>query len=284
MLGDDVSANGLMFALMINYMTSAEALKYFSVSLTAFNIDTVYSVQMAACTADQWKLLGDNYQIIFDDYGLSDFLCPVSSDNLNLAGTFKKAKVKEIKLSINPCGITVVPGQTTNMTITDSNCKSVAEQQAYLNTTIANSRSLLAELYFLDQVVNSSAQSPVAYFVNNDNRISFTDKRGVDNTVEVGSFQITTDTSFLPWTVQEEITGNFVDKLLNSAYEISSFASTPYVTFEIIMNRRMVYVSRTIGKIDQTLSYVGGLFAIIISFLAFFMLSFNQYRYELMVA
>lgn len=46
----------------------------------------------------------------------------------------------------------------------------------------------------------------------------------------------------------------------------------------------MIYVSRTIGKLDQTLSYVGGLFAIIIGFLAFFMMSYNQYRYELMVA
>ena len=46
----------------------------------------------------------------------------------------------------------------------------------------------------------------------------------------------------------------------------------------------MIYVSRTIGKLDQTLSYVGGLFAIIIGFLAFFMMSHNQYRYELMVA
>lgn len=46
----------------------------------------------------------------------------------------------------------------------------------------------------------------------------------------------------------------------------------------------MIYVSRTIGKLDQTLSYVGGLFAIIIGFLAFFMMSYNQYRYQLMVA
>lgn len=49
------------------------------------------------------------------------------------------------------------------------------------------------------------------------------------------------------------------------------------------MNRRMIYVSRTIGKLDEALSYVGGLFSIIISFLAFFIASFNQYRYELMV-
>ena len=34
---------------------------------------------------------------------------------------------------------------------------------------------------------------------------------------------------------------------------------------------------------DDTLSYVGGLFGLIIAFLAFFMMSFNEYRYELFV-
>jgi hypothetical protein len=46
----------------------------------------------------------------------------------------------------------------------------------------------------------------------------------------------------------------------------------------------MIYLSRTFGKLDETLSYVGGLFSIIIGFLAFFTNSYNQYRYELMVA
>jgi hypothetical protein len=41
----------------------------------------------------------------------------------------------------------------------------------------------------------------------------------------------------------------------------------------------MIYVERTLGKLDEALSYVGGLFSIIIGFLAFFMMSYNQYRY-----
>ena len=45
------------------------------------------------------------------------------------------------------------------------------------------------------------------------------------------------------------------------------------------MNRRMVYVSRKIGKLDESLSYVGGLFSIIMAFLGIFMMSYNQYRY-----
>ena len=43
-------------------------------------------------------------------------------------------------------------------------------------------------------------------------------------------------------------------------------------------------VTRKVGKIDEVLSYVGGLFSTIIAFLAFFLKSFNEYRYELRVA
>lgn len=41
---------------------------------------------------------------------------------------------------------------------------------------------------------------------------------------------------------------------------------------------------RTIGKLDDLISYVGGLFQILIGFIAYFLLSFNQYRYELSVS
>ncbi len=43
-------------------------------------------------------------------------------------------------------------------------------------------------------------------------------------------------------------------------------------------------ITRSIGKLDEVLSYAGGLFGIIISFLSFFLLSFNKYRYEIMAA
>lgn len=43
-------------------------------------------------------------------------------------------------------------------------------------------------------------------------------------------------------------------------------------------------VVRKVGKLDDMLSYAGGLFSIITGFLGLFIVSFNKYRYELMVA
>ena len=43
-------------------------------------------------------------------------------------------------------------------------------------------------------------------------------------------------------------------------------------------------MQQTVGKLDDMLSYAGGLFSIITGFLGLFVISFNKYRYELMVA
>lgn len=50
------------------------------------------------------------------------------------------------------------------------------------------------------------------------------------------------------------------------------------------MNRKFILLQRKVGKFDEMLSYAGGLFSIIIGFLSFFMFSYNEYRYELLVS
>ena len=60
--------------------------------------------------------------------------------------------------------------------------------------------------------------------------------------------------------------------------------TNPYLQYIIYLSDRKKEIQREVGKIDEVLSYAGGLFGIIISFLAFFLMSFNEYRYELMVA
>lgn len=50
------------------------------------------------------------------------------------------------------------------------------------------------------------------------------------------------------------------------------------------MNQEKTKFTRVVGKVDELLSYAGGLFGIIIGFMAIFLTSFNEYRYELTVA
>ena len=50
------------------------------------------------------------------------------------------------------------------------------------------------------------------------------------------------------------------------------------------MSRNKVSIERSVGKIDDMLEDLGGLLEVIILFLAFFLMSYSRYKYELIVA
>lgn len=56
-----------------------------------------------------------------------------------------------------------------------------------------------------------------------------------------------------------------------------------FIEFYIFPSPENKIINRSYGKLDNILSYVGGLYGIVMSFIGFFILSFNQYKYELRV-
>lgn len=102
--------------------------------------------------------------------------------------------------------------------------------------------------------------------------------------VQFGSFTINTDYSYWPVTNTTTVYGAFVDRAIDQHFEIRDIMMQPFIVFNLVMNRRMIYLNRQIGKIDAALSYVGGLLAIVVAFIGFFVMSYNRYRYEIMVA
>ena len=59
---------------------------------------------------------------------------------------------------------------------------------------------------------------------------------------------------------------------------------TSFIELEISMSQENIYIDRAFGKVDDRLSYIGGLFELVIIFLSFFIASYNVYRYELIVS
>lgn len=59
------------------------------------------------------------------------------------------------------------------------------------------------------------------------------------------------------------------------SYESDTIGGNFLARFGIFMNPRLRVYKRAVGKLDNLLSYVGGLFEILIGFLAFFLSSFN---------
>ena len=69
-------------------------------------------------------------------------------------------------------------------------------------------------------------------------------------------------------------------------YQIATagIRSDKYVSIEFSKSTIEFSVTRNYGKIDDLLAYIGGFFSLIFFVLSFFFGSFNEYRYELMVA
>lgn len=81
------------------------------------------------------------------------------------------------------------------------------------------------------------------------------------------------------------------DETTESGYYLAShdtytvnLYSTHYVRIQIEKARTIYQVSRVHDKLDEMLSYAGGLFSLLFGFLFFFIGSYNEYRYEVAVA
>ena len=55
------------------------------------------------------------------------------------------------------------------------------------------------------------------------------------------------------------------------------------VSVYIKLDRNIKVIERLVGKIDEILAYIGGLVDITVVAIGFFIASFNEYRYELLI-
>jgi len=76
----------------------------------------------------------------------------------------------------------------------------------------------------------------------------------------------------LPYESITEETTSFIQDFYTNTVSISS---TKYVKLNIYKATKSLTVSRTIGKLDEVLSYVGGLFSLLFSIIMFFIGSYS---------
>lgn len=80
--------------------------------------------------------------------------------------------------------------------------------------------------------------------------------------------------------------GSIFDSIKSSPsyYDVELIKETLLAEFVLSMNRKLKKYQRSVGKIDQIISDVGGLLAIILAVFFWFLISYNKYRYEIKVA
>ena len=130
---------------------------------------------------------------------------------------------------------------------------------------------------------NPQNKDPLVKYVENRYMLRFSSTLGSELTLRIGKYEIVTDVGLTPFVSEEVLTGTYiagvseVSFIRTSNYFLGEIIASVYITFD----PEYTLIERQYGKIDDALSYVGGLFGLVIAFLAFFMMSYNEYRYEL---
>jgi hypothetical protein len=123
----------------------------------------------------------------------------------------------------------------------------------------------------------------VQFFVNVNNFAYISPLKKHQTLLRLYNFEVSTDYSIIPLVnnyVNDE--GQSISDAVLADVDATLETSNSKITFTLTNDKYIYY--RRVGKIDEMFSYAGGLFALVIWCLAYFVGSFNQYRYELMVA
>jgi len=76
----------------------------------------------------------------------------------------------------------------------------------------------------------------------------------------------------LPNQAYTTLTGSFIETYNSNSVSLSG---TKYVDYYMYKSTKTLSISRTLGKIDTVLSYVGGLFSLLFTGVAFFLGSYS---------
>ena len=181
-------------------------------------------------------------------------LCPPRNLSINIQGKYTDEIFKFIQISIKKC----------NSSSPDPRpCVNDSILQAYLDKNSLFS----VNLYFINKIINPSTHSLITYYLSDRNYLQFNLNYGGLINAFITPFRVTTDNSILPYQSEDEESGCIV----NNVGQFIGFQNSNASYGRIILRRGSsgLIGSRSFTKIDEVLSFVGGLFGFMLVFLVF---------------
>ena len=139
-------------------------------------------------------------------------------------------------------------------------------------------------IYFINPLLNPDSQQYLSYYLEDSNYVIFSARGGEECQLWMEDFTITTDESILPFAEEKVETGGIVTKnCIKNHYEIDPTASEAvYSTMTIFKSPISKSIGRNFQKIDEILSYIGGLFGTI-AICLFLINMYNCYSFEILM-
>ena len=146
---------------------------------------------------------------------------------------------------------------------------------------LASNDYFKVKLFVVDTIITPSDENAISTIIEKNIFLAFSDTMGTVGTIDMAEYELKTDQNLLPFSDYLIEKGTYIEDYATNAV---SLTSTNYMNLAIYRSTKALSITRTLGKIDSVLSYVGGLFSLIFTAIAFLFGSYSQYKYELYVA
>lgn len=143
-----------------------------------------------------------------------------------------------------------------------------------------NSQKIFFTIYFVNPLINPEIAEFLTYYLEDSNYIIFSQTGGEEAQLMMEDYTITTDNSISPLSDFTEETGGIIGKnAIKNRFEISP-DNTNYCTFFIFKSANSRQIDRSYVKLDDILSYIGGLFGTL-TICLFIVKIYNNYAFEI---
>ena len=248
------------------------ALSYFDVllkhkvysqgTLTQTNVLT-----LEPCTSSHFDISQDT----LDKYNLNNgsyWLCASPSDSPVIGGKRVSQSYQEITAEVLTCG---------SHYTTKTNC---ANSTQLVDLFEGNGDALYFTSYTVNRIINPEQKNPVTIYMK-ENYLVFSDHLSVLMYKELAEFEIDTDNSLLPNADRSFDRGGFLTG--ESQTFPRNVANNWYATIAIKKADSKYRYERKFLKLDETLSYIGGLIGVVIA--SFYVMApYTELGYELSLA
>jgi len=115
-------------------------------------------------------------------------------------------------------------------------------------------------VYVLDSAIKAEKKDSISYFINTDANAHITLKFGGALSIQFLTYEVSTDMSILPFEDIQKEKGILIELIHSYQTTIEDLSTETLGRVMFTITKRKTNIIRQIGKIDEILSYAGGLF------------------------
>lgn len=219
------------------------------------------NVMLAPCNESDWSSYGTQFTSQFSAFGFGQMLCIQNGQNISLAGYAGSDTYEYLSLEIVQCNQTL-----------DATCDTPSNINTYMNNYVAANDYFKVKLYVVDSIITPTNEDAVSRVLEKDIFLAFSRTVGTVGSINMAEFELLTDTSLFPINSYDSTTGIYIADFSTNAVSLST---TRYIHLNVYRSTKYMSITRTIGKLDTVLSYVGGLFSLLFTGIAFFFGSYS---------